>query len=60
MPPTEAQRQANKRYQAAHIASLACRVKVEQAEKFKAYCRKKGRTVNAELTEYVKSCIDDE
>ena len=57
MAPSEAKKRANKKYQAKNIASLACRVKIEQAEKFKAYCADKGKTSNAVLREYVLDCI---
>ena len=59
MAPSEAQKKASAKYQKEKIASLACRVKKEQAEKFKAYCEAQGKTSNAILREYVLSCIDD-
>ena len=57
--PTEAQKKAAAKYQKENIASLACRVKKEQAEQFKAYCESKGKTSNAILREYVLNCIGD-
>ena len=59
MSPSDAQRKAAAKYQKENIASLACRVKKEQAEKFKAYCTEQGKTSNAVLREYVLSCIAD-
>ena len=59
MAPSEAQKKASAKYQKENIASLACRVKKEQAEKFKAFCEERGKTSNAVLREYVLSCIDD-
>ena len=59
MSPTEAQRRASAKYQRENIASLACRVKKEQAEKFKAYCTGKGQTPNAVLRDYVLDCIGE-
>ena len=59
MAPTEAKKRANKKYQAKNIASLACRVKKDQAEKFKAYCSSLGKTSNAVLRDYVLDCIDE-
>ena len=59
MSPSDAQRKAAAKYQKENIASLACRVKKEQAEKFKAYCAEQGKTSNAVLLEYVLSCIAD-
>lgn len=60
MAPTDAQKRASAKYQRENIASLACRVKKEQAEKFKAYCAGKGKTSNAVLREYVLDCIDEQ
>lgn len=59
MAPSDAQKRATKKYQKENIASLACRVKKEQAEKFKAYCEAQGKTSNAVLREFVMSCIDE-
>ena len=57
--PTEAQKKAAAKYHKENIASLACRVKKEQAEQFKAYCESQGKTSNAVLREYVLECIGD-
>ena len=59
MAPSDAQKRATKKYQKENIASLACRVKKEQAEKFKAYCEGQGKTSNAVLKEYVLECIKE-
>ena len=59
MAPTEAQKRASAKYQEKNIASLACRVKKEQAEKFKAYCTSLGKTSNAVLREFVMKCIGE-
>ena len=59
MSPSEAQKKAAAKYHKENIASLACRVKKEQADKFKAYCEAQSKTSNAVLREYVLSCIDD-
>ncbi len=59
MPSSEAQRRANAKYQAKTIASLACRVKKEQADKFRDYCARQGKTANAVLKEYVLNCIEE-
>lgn len=59
MAPTEAQKRASAKYQRENIASLACRVKKEQAESFKAYCAGQGKTSNAVLRDYVLDCIGE-
>ena len=59
MAPTEAQKRASAKYQRENIASLACRVKKDQAEKFKEYCAGMGKTSNAVLRDYVLDCIGE-
>lgn len=56
---TEAQKRASAKYQQKNIASLACRIKKEQAEKFQQYCKAQGKTPNAVLKEYVLKCIGE-
>lgn len=60
MATSEAQKKASAKYQKENIASLACRVKKEQAERFKGYCEAQGKTSNAILREYVLACIAKE
>lgn len=59
MSPSDAQKRASAKYQKDNIASLACRVKQYQAEKFKTYCHQLGKTSNAVLREYVLNCIGE-
>lgn len=59
MAPSEAQKRASAKYQKENIASLACRVKKDQAEAFKAYCAELGKTANNVLREYVLECIGE-
>ena len=59
LSPTEAQKRASAKYQRENISSLACRVKKEQAEKFKEYCIGQGKTSNAVLRDYVLECIGE-
>ena len=60
MALTESRKKANAKWDAENMATLGCRVKREQAEKFKAYCADKGKTSNAVLREYVLDCIDEQ
>ena len=59
MAISEAQKKASAKYHKENIASLACRVKKEQAEKFKAFCTNQGKTSNAVLREFVLECINE-
>lgn len=54
---TEAQKRASAKYHKENIASLACRVRKEDAELFRAYCESQGKKVNAVLREFVMECI---
>ena len=56
---TPAQRKANAKYHKENISSLACRVRKDQAEKFKEYCESNGTTVNGALKEFVLNCIEN-
>lgn len=56
---SEAQRRASAKYHRDNIASIACRVRKDQAEQFKEYCEKQGKTVNAVLKEFVIDCIKE-
>ena len=60
MATSEAQKKAAAKYHKENISSLACRVKKEQADKFKVYCKCIGKTSNAVLREYVLSCIGED
>ena len=57
MATSEAQKRASAKYQKENIASLGCRVRKDQAEAFKAYCDRQGKSSNAVLKEFVLSCI---
>ncbi len=58
MAVSEAQKKASAKYQKENIASLACRVKKEQAEQFRQYCDKIGQSPNAVIKAFVISCIN--
>ena len=60
MAISAAQKEASKKYHKEHIASIACRVRKEEAEAFKTYCSNIGKTPNAVLSEFVRSCISVE
>ena len=59
MATSEAQKKAAAKYHRENIASIACRVRKEQAEKFKSYCESQGKTSNAVLKEFVLGCINE-
>lgn len=47
MAQTDAQRRAVNKWQAAHMATLSCKLKKEDAEAFRAACEAAGTTPNA-------------
>lgn len=58
MAISEAKKKANQKWDSANMATMACKVKREQAEQFRAYCTNKGEAVNAVLQGFVSSCIN--
>ena len=60
MPISESRKRANAKWDSENMATLGCKVRKEQAEAFKQYCRDNGKTSNTVLKEYVLSCIGEE
>lgn len=57
MAISRAKRAANNKWDAQNMKIIACKVKKEDAEKFKAYALEKKTTPNALLRKYVYICI---
>lgn len=60
MAVSEAQKKASAKYQKENMATVACKLKKEQAEQFRDYCESIGQSPNAVIKEYVISCIKQE
>lgn len=56
----EAKKKANAKWDSENMATLACKVKKDHADRFKAYCAEIGKTSNAVLRDCVLSCVDGE
>lgn len=59
MAVTESRKKANAKWDAENMTTLGCRVKKDQAEKFKTYCAEIGKTSNAVLRGYVLDCVEE-
>ena len=59
MAVSDAKKKANAKWDSENMATLACKVKKDHADKFKAYCSEIGKTSNAVLRECVLSCIGE-
>ena len=59
MAVTESRKKANAKWDAENMTTLGCRVKKDQAERFKAYCAEIGKTSNAVSRDYVLDCIGE-
>lgn len=57
MSVSEAQKRASNKYNQKHMSTLGCKVKKEEAEKFKEYAAEQGKTANTVLKDYVYKCI---
>lgn len=60
MAISEAQKRASNKYNKKYMATLGCKVKKEEAEKFKKYAQKRNKTSNTILKEYVYKCIEED
>ena len=60
MAVSDAKKKANAKWDSENMATLACKVKREQADKFKAHCAGVGKTSNAVLRDYVLESIGEE
>ena len=59
MPVSESKKKANAKWDSENMATVACKIKKSQAEKFKSYCSSIGKTSNAVIRDYVLECIDE-
>ncbi len=59
MAVSEAQKRASNKYNSQHMATLGCKVKKEEAQKFKEYAKSKHKTTNTLLKDYVLNCIKE-
>ncbi|MCL2226260.1 MAG: hypothetical protein FWB97_01330 [Oscillospiraceae bacterium] len=59
MPVSEAQKRASNKYIKENMATLACKVRKEEAAAFKEYAASQGKTSNTVLKDYVIQCIAD-
>lgn len=54
----ESQKKARDKWDAEHMTPLGCKVKKEQAEKFKAVAESQGKKANGLLKEFVLKTIE--
>lgn len=59
-PVSEKKKITNARWDKNNMATLACKVRKEQAEAFKEYAANQGKTANTVLKDFVESCIDED
>lgn len=57
MPVSKAKRASNNKWDAANMATMACKIKKEEAEAFRNYAAERNTTVNALLAGYVRRCL---
>ena len=56
---TDAKRRANNKYIKEHMTVLGCKVRKEDAERFKAACRRAGTTPNAVFREAMDRFMEE-
>lgn len=60
MPVSEAQKKSRDKWDAANMTHLACKLRRNYAEAFKAKCRERGTSPNAVFKEAVERFMNDE
>ena len=58
MALTDAKRRANNKWNAANMTVLGCKVRKDEAERFKAECAERGTTVNAVFRSAMEDFMD--
>ena len=56
---SESQKKSRNKWDSEHMAVLTCKLRKEQAEKFKGYAKSKNTTANALLKEFVLNTIKE-
>lgn len=57
MPISEKKKASNAKWDKANMTVLACKIRKDKADAFKAYAAGKGKTANTLLKDYVLECI---
>lgn len=57
---SESKRRANIKWDKENMATLGCRVKRDEADAFKEYAKRNGKTANTVLKEFVLDCINED
>ncbi len=60
MPVSEKKKASNAKWDSANMATVGCRLRKEQAEAFREYCKVQGVTSNTALKNYVLECLKAE
>ena len=60
MPISDKKKISNQRWDRENMITLGCKVKRKDADKFKAYAARNGKTANTILRDYVLECIDND
>ncbi|MCI5795226.1 MAG: hypothetical protein MR022_09830 [Ruminococcus sp.] len=56
---SESHKKGNRKWDAENMTTLGCKVKKEQAERFKSYAQSNGTTANALLKNFVLDTIKE-
>ena len=60
MTVSNSKREANDKWDKENMLTLGCRVRKDEAEIFKKYCKRQNTKPNTILKDYVNSCIEKE
>ena len=58
--PTEKQKAARNKWDAEHMKVIGCKIKAEEAERFKQFAKKHNTTVNALFIGFIRKCFSED
>ena len=60
MPVSERQKAARNKWDAEHMTVIGCKLKIDEAERFKKYAKEHNTSVNALFSDFVRKCLSEE
>lgn len=58
--PTEKQKASRNKWDAEHMKVIGCKIRAEEAEKFKQFAKKHETTVNALFLGFIRKCLSED
>lgn len=60
MPKSEAEKRATAKWDRENMVVISAKVRKEKADKYRAFCAKRGQTASKNVLEYIDRCISED